>query len=283
MKISIVTTVKNGERYLRDCILSVLNQKAEVHLEYLIVDGGSDDGSGSVIKETQELVSSGLLGNGMLSTDLKAFFNTDNSMYEGLGYGLKRVTGDVILYLNSDDILQNDAFRKIKTVFEKYHDVHWVTGYPNQIDESGRVFYKNLPWRYRTDFVLKGYYGTRLPFIQQESCFWKRSLLEGMDWEKFEEFNLAGDQYLWVYFAQQTELRILPEIIGSHRTHGDQLTHKYRESYFVEYRSIIDAIVADKKPDLRGLERYQVLADRLRWLIPDSIKRVIANHYLKFG
>jgi hypothetical protein len=104
-------------------------------------------------------------------------------------------------------------------------------------------------------------------------------LHDQIDWEVLRKFKLAGDQYLWSRFARKAELHIVPEFIGSHRSHGNQLSHQFRKEYFTEYaeltgkKSSLWARLSDWHP--------QVLWDKARWLMPDGMKRIMAGHYLK--
>lgn len=278
MKISIVTTVKNGDAFLRECMRSVLRQQADVQLEYIVVDGGSGDRSIAIIKEMQMLVHSGTEGSGVLDVEMHTFFINDRSMYEGLAFGLKKVTGEAVMYINSDDVLQPGAMQHICDIFTKYPKVDWVTGYANQINAGGSMIYRNLPWRYRRPFIEKGIYGRSLPFIQQESCFWREKLHRSIDWGRLSTLKLAGDQYLWMVFAGESELHILPEYIGSHRSHGDQLSHHFRDEYYREF-----ALLAGERKS--GEESWKMkmrmVADRICWWLPARVKRLLTNRYLK--
>ena len=102
MKISIVTISYNQEKYLRECIESILNQK-DCELEYIVVDPGSTDGS-------RELIES--YGDRILHV-----FERDNGPADGLNKGFAKATGDIYGFINSDDYLLPQALHHISQFF----------------------------------------------------------------------------------------------------------------------------------------------------------------------
>ena len=94
MKVSIITVVFNGEKYLEDCIQSVLNQDYK-NIEYIVIDGSSADKTLSIIERYRN--------------QIHYFISeTDNGMYDALNKGIKIATGDIIGILNADDMLASD-------------------------------------------------------------------------------------------------------------------------------------------------------------------------------
>ena len=87
--ISIITVVYNNEKDIRNAIESVLDQNYE-YIEYIVIDGGSDDGTIDVINEYRDHIS--------------VFISeTDNGIYDALNKGVLRASGDVVAILHSDD------------------------------------------------------------------------------------------------------------------------------------------------------------------------------------
>lgn len=108
MKVSIITPVFNNVNTVEHCIKSVLSQSFN-NIEYIIVDGGSTDGTLDIIKKYQNRVS---------------FFisEPDNGIYDALNKGLKLATGDIIGILHSDDFYDNDeVVRKVASFFETHN------------------------------------------------------------------------------------------------------------------------------------------------------------------
>lgn len=94
LKISIVTVVLNNKDYIEDCIQSVISQTYPF-VEYIIMDGGSTDGTLDVIKKYRE--------------DIAIFISeSDEGIYDAMNKGIKAATGDIIGILNSDDVYAGD-------------------------------------------------------------------------------------------------------------------------------------------------------------------------------
>ena len=94
LKVSIITVVLNNEDVLADAIASVVNQSYK-NIEYIIVDGGSTDGSLNIIGQFKEQIT--------------CFISEpDKGIYDAMNKGLSLASGDVIGYLNADDIYANN-------------------------------------------------------------------------------------------------------------------------------------------------------------------------------
>ena len=109
MKISLITACYNSEATIRTAIESVLSQKG-VDVEYIVVDGGSKDGTVEIIKEYSAR-----------STRLtfKWISERDRGMYDAINKGIKMATGDVVGILNADDVLASDeTLAHIASAFE---------------------------------------------------------------------------------------------------------------------------------------------------------------------
>lgn len=136
MKVTIITVTYNSEKYLEDCIRSVLSQDY-TDLEYIIIDGKSSDGTLSIIKKYESQISHWIS-------------ETDRGMYDAINKGMAIATGDVVGILNSDDILaSDDVVRKIAEAFQQqqtdtiYGDLEYVD--PNDLNKIYRVW-KGKPY-----------------------------------------------------------------------------------------------------------------------------------------
>jgi glycosyltransferase involved in cell wall biosynthesis len=111
MKISLITACYNSATTIRSCIDSVLEQQG-IDLEYIVVDGGSKDGTVDIIKECST--------RSACSTWFKYISEPDRGMYDAINKGIKMATGDVVGILNADDILAADnTLATIAEVFSR--------------------------------------------------------------------------------------------------------------------------------------------------------------------
>jgi glycosyltransferase len=108
MTVSIITIVYNNAKYIRDAIKSVLSQDYQ-SIEFIVIDGGSKDGTIEIIKEYQEQISYFLS-------------ESDNGIYDALNKGIAHSTGDVIGFLHSDDVFSNGAV--ISTLAREFSRLH---------------------------------------------------------------------------------------------------------------------------------------------------------------
>lgn len=226
-KISTVTVVTPcldaGDRLLATAA-SVVGQRAvgtgRVRLQYLVCDGGSQDGSPERLRRE-------------LGDAVQIRSERDRGMYEALAKGLRRAEGDVVSYLNAGDVYHPSAFDVVADVMEE-HAIRWLTGMSVLCNERLDLTSALVPFRYRRDLLAKGLYGRRLPFLQQESTFWARSLLTAVDLDALASFRYAGDYYLWRCFAREEELAVVASYLGGFTAHEGQLSARYRPAYWEE-------------------------------------------------
>lgn len=169
-KVSIVTPSYNQGRFLERTILSVLNQ-GYPNLEYIIIDGGSTDNSVEIIKKYE---------------DQLAYWvsEPDRGQSDAINKGFRRATGEILAWLNSDDIYRPGALFKVAAYFRQHPEIRCVSGDIVMIDQTGKVLYarKVIPFQFRMAL-----YGGCL--VPQPSTFFTRGALE-----KTEELD-TGLQY----------------------------------------------------------------------------------------
>ena len=209
--VSIITPTYNSEEYLEQNIQSIMNQNYE-NIEHIIVDGGSTDGTIKIIEKFEA------------DYDLKWISEPDNGMYDAIEKGFDMASGNIYAWLNSDDMYLPWAV-DIAVEHLTEDGVEWITGHPAHWNEDGVLHYVN-PLRpyFRRKWIKKGWYhGGALGWMQQESMFWTDEL-----WNKKGGFpddaKLAGDYYLWMKFAEMSDLKQVGTVISGFREHDDQLT-----------------------------------------------------------
>jgi cellulose synthase/poly-beta-1,6-N-acetylglucosamine synthase-like glycosyltransferase len=227
--ISLVTPSYNQAEYLEHALRSVLEQEYP-NLEYIVMDGGSDDGSPSIIER--------------FGSDL-AYWQSepDQGMYDALNRGFARSTGEIMGWLNSDDLHFPWTLHVVGSIFHHLPSVDWITTLRRGWgDRTGVVGVNSMRGFAREAFRQGRYGGWKNPllkygYIQQESTFWRRSL-----WEASEGLSLtcgdAADFDLWCQFYKRSDLHGVNVPLGIFRQHADQKTAD-KSSYQTECKEIL--------------------------------------------
>lgn len=229
-KITVVTPSYNQAPYLEACIQSVLNQ-GYPNLEYIIMDGGSTDGSVEIIKKYE--------------THL-AYWQSqpDGGQYRAVQDGFARSTGEIMTWLNSDDQYFPDAFEVAAAVFSERPDIEWLTGRVVNFSEDGSVklIREDIPLWCRARYLKKDY---RSPYLQQEGTFWRRSLWEKAGSCMRTDLHLAGDLELWTRFFRHGDLHTLDAALAGYRLQPNRKIASLLERYHQEADRILDQESAD--------------------------------------
>lgn len=203
--ISIVTPSFNQGPFLEKTLMSVLAQNYP-HLEFIIQDGGSIDNSISIIERFQHQLA---------HWESKK----DNGQSHALNLGFQHATGEIMAYLNSDDLLLSGALHYVANYFLNHPEVDVVYGHRiviNQSDfEIGRWI---LPKH--DDKAL-----TWADFIPQETLFWRRRIWNKIGGRMDESFKFAMDWDLLLRFREADAKFVrLPRFLGAFRIHPSQKT-----------------------------------------------------------
>ncbi|WP_165605798.1 glycosyltransferase family 2 protein [Flavivirga aquatica] len=221
-KISIITPVYNQVEFIEQTILSVINQDYK-NLEYIIIDGGSNDGTLDIIKKYDKHIT-------------KWISEPDKGMYDAIHKGFMHSTGDIMAWINSDDILMPNAFKHMNAIFNDLPNVNWVQGLNGFIDLKGQLINSFYPKK----FSLLKFLNHEYKFIQQESTFWRRTLWEKAGSEIRRDLKLAGDFELWFRFFKYDKLYTSNLPIGAWRKREGQLSGKQMANYLEEVRLVIN-------------------------------------------
>lgn len=238
-RISIVTPTFNSERFLPQTIESVISQQVD-GLEHIVMDGGSTDGTHAILERYRSRLSQIVIAR-------------DEGQYDAINKGLAVSSGEVMTWLNSDDVYLPLMLNLVVTIFETFPEVEWLTtSKPIVISETGEIVnIQNVLGFSREGFMR----GENLPgvgwpgtiFIQQESTFWRRSLWEKVGGRIDLSYKLAGDFDLWARFFEHAELYALEVPIGCFRRHATQRSALDFAGYIAEARAVLDRIGAQPR------------------------------------
>ena len=197
--VSIITPSYNQAPYLEQTIRSVLIQDYP-NLEYIVVDGGSTDGSVAIIQKYA----------GHLDWWES---EPDSGQAEAINKGFARANGEIVAWLNSDDLYLPNAIAKAVTELQDHPEVGMVYGNAVTIDQDGRPL---------NDLVF-GDWGLEelasFEIICQPAVFMRREALELVGYLD-RSFHFLLDHHLWLRIAQQAKIRHVPKVWAFARHHA---------------------------------------------------------------
>ena len=205
---AIVTPCLNAYGFIRETIESVIYQRGEFHIDYLVVDGGSQDGTVRLLDEVRDRVQSARFEACNLGVRFRFMSEPDRGMYDALAKGMRNVDGDYFAYINADDIYLPNAFESVRSVFAEHAGVYWITGTSTWLNENGSIVRSLLPVPYRRSYIQRGIYGTLLPHVQQESTFWRSELNAELDASELAAWALEAG------LRQALYRRLRPAVAG---------------------------------------------------------------------
>jgi glycosyltransferase involved in cell wall biosynthesis len=197
--VSIVTPSFNQAPFLEATIQSVLEQDYP-RLEYIIVDGGSTDGSLELIQKYA----------GRLAWWVS---EKDSGQTDALNKGFARASGGILAWLNSDDTYRPGALRAAASYLVGHPQVGLVYGDANFIDEAGRVIGRFAAAQTDLRRLKQGYV-----HIPQQAAFFRGDLWRAVG-PLDPSFYFAMDYDLWVRLAGRAQIKYLPQTWANFRLH----------------------------------------------------------------
>ena len=224
MKISIITPSFNQFNFLKETVESIHSQNidTDIVIEHVIVDGGSTDGTVEYLKALDDKVV-------WLS-------EKDKGQADAVNKGIRMATGEIIGWLNSDDLYLPGALHTVAEYFEQNPDCSWVYGRCRIIDKDGTerwkwiTRYKNARLRkFTMDKLL------RENFISQPAVFFRKELFAEAGPLDLT-LHYAMDYDLWLRFARLAVPGVLHKDLASFRRHGSSKSETgYRDQFYEQY------------------------------------------------
>jgi len=227
MKISIITAVYNNKKTIKDAIESVINQTHN-NIEYIIIDGGSDDGTVDIVKSYGEKID-------------KFISEKDGGIYDALNKGLKIATGDAIGFMHSDDIyVDNTIIKKISKEFKNYNldGIYGNLVYINKNNTSKTVRYWKSE-KFDKRLLKKGW----MP--PHPTLFLKKKIYD--KYGNFDTtFRIAADyDFILRIFQKNLNIKYLPTVFYKMRMGGAS-------------NQSIKNIILKSKEDLKALKKNNI-------------------------
>ncbi|MHB8580427.1 MAG: glycosyltransferase family 2 protein [Ignavibacteriaceae bacterium] len=254
MKISIITPSLNQGKFLERTIQSVLSQNVE-KLEYILIDGGSIDNTIDIIKKYQNYLAYWIS-------------EKDKGQSNAFNKGLDVASGDIIGWINSDDIYYDGAFSESVKIFNESPSVDVVFGDYNFIDEHDNIIKtrKEIPFDYNIYLWTKDCYHANCAAFFRRQCFervgkLREDLHYGMDYEFYLRLGKINCQF-----------KHTPKILGAYRYH----TSSKSVAQLPEMKKEGERIYREYCSDIPGIEKtvntYYYRAKRI-------IKKIMRGSY----
>ncbi|MCB0196129.1 MAG: glycosyltransferase [Anaerolineae bacterium] len=216
--ISIITPSFNQDAYIEATIQSVLAQNYP-NLEHLIIDGGSTDGTVKILQKYESVV--------------QWVSEPDTGQANAINKGFKKSTGEIVGWLNSDDIYMPGAFHRVAKFFNDHPNIDIIYGDYQLIDQNSNVLLRKQEIPFDYNILLYG-----LDYISQPTTFFRRSVFErsgyldeslhyGLDWEYW--LRLANDGCQFAH---------LPFYLAATRWHTDAKTLVAPPEMYAEHEAI---------------------------------------------
>ncbi len=202
-KISIIMPSFNHERFIARAIGSVLSQQGDFQLELIVVDGGSTDSTAEILKGYGDAI--------------RWVSEPDDGQADALNKGLAMAGGDIIGWLNSDDVYEAGALSAVVDVFDAEGDTQWLYGKVRVIDSEDREIrrwitdYKNCRMRRFSQGRL-----LEENWISQMGVFWRRGAGEQVG-EFRKDLHYCMDYNYWLRLGRRWEGRFVDRYLAAFR------------------------------------------------------------------
>jgi glycosyltransferase involved in cell wall biosynthesis len=220
LRISIVTPSLNQGPFIERTLRSVLDQRGDFELEYLVYDGGSADGTREILARHADRV--------------RTVIEPDTGQANAVNKGLRAATGDVVGWVNSDDLLLPGALARVADAFRARPELQWLHGRCEIVDEDDRPIRRWLA-AYK-DFRCRRYTREALlveNFVSQMTVFWRRPLQDRVGLLD-EALRYTFDYDLWLRFSGVAPPLFLDQKLAAFRWYARSKSGADFERQFAE-------------------------------------------------
>ena len=270
--VSIITPSYNQVKFLEDTIRSVICQDYP-HMEYIVIDGGSTDGSINIIHRYEKKLAYWIS-------------EPDKGQSNAINKGFAQAKGSIYAWLNSDDLLAPSAVRIAVHYLTQNTGIGLVYGDRLHIDSKGNVVGINICPSHDINMFRRNF------TLPQETVFFKREVFEkvgGID----ESLKFSMDFDFWCKMEQITEMHHIPAFLGCFREHGtaksitfhdsqNTSSEEYREEHAkIFYRHFKKSLPSSRQMKLYRLKRHinVLFQQRSKWYQKEikTIRKIITD------
>jgi len=218
-RISIITPSYNQAEFIERTIESVLSQ-GYPDLDYIVVDGGSTDSTVEILKRYEG--------------SLRWVSEKDRGQSDAINKGISMATGDVIAYLNSDDVYEPGALKKVADYFTSHPEKMWLTGKCRIIDVNDREM-RGAITGYKNFFLARYSYNILLVtnFISQPATFIRKELFD--EYGLFDvDHHRVMDYDFWLRVGRKHAPGFIDDYLAGFRVYLQSKTSSSFKDTFVQ-------------------------------------------------
>jgi glycosyltransferase involved in cell wall biosynthesis len=225
--VSIITPSYNQVCYLEATIRSVLEQ-GYPNIEYIVIDGGSTDGSVDILERYSPQVSLWLS-------------EIDTGQAHAINKGIERSHGSILGWLNSDDILIPNTVSRAVNVFRQHLEIDVVYGRLERIDEDGNLVQTPALPKDKVEFSKEKILGECI--VNQPGSFWRREIMDKAGRLDIG-LRFVMDYEYWIRLAMNgARFKRLPEVVARFRLNPDSKTVSQSAAMAQEQLKVLDKLV----------------------------------------
>ena len=266
--VSIVTSSYNQAQFIEEAILSVIAQTYP-NIEHIVIDGCSTDGTLDILKKYDDR--------------LVCISEPDKGQYDAMNKGFKMAKGDILTWLNTDDILfSDDVVASVVNYFNNLPEVDIVYGDHVVIDERGKTLWKRKEIEFDPYVMLYG-----VDFIVPAAFFRRRVLDRIGFFDTSPQCSSTGDYEFWLRAMNDgtIKFKLLPKYLFGHRYQRNCMTVKQHEKMHEQVARLRAKYAKTSNSNLLlllrliNVIRWQWLKLKQRHTIDNLLMSYISHHF----
>lgn len=253
--VSIITPSYNQGRFIRKTIESVLNQDYEF-IEYIIVDGGSDDNTLEVLEEYKNRIT--------------IISEPDKGQSDAINKGFRMAKGEIVAWLNSDDVYEKGCISRVVREFQKNRNIALVYGDGYILDEAG---WKIKKFEHTQEFDLWKLVNF-WDYIMQPATFFSKEYLRQVGYLDID-LHYCMDWDLWIKLANVGEVQYIEECLACSREYSETKTSTGGKKRLKEIEYLLRAYSGKKVP--LGVFSYRASSLFIKYADKKSLSKFLGT------
>lgn len=222
-KISVVTPSFNQGEFIEETIKSVINQSYS-NFELIIIDGGSTDKTIDILKEYDKYITYWIS-------------EPDEGQTHAINKGFKKASGDLVAWMNSDDVFIQGSFKMVAEKYLNYPDVDVYYADKYHLDDNGNFIRTQKYFPY----YIHSFLNDKMNICNQ-ACFWKKSVFDEIGYlDESIQFAMDMDFFIRMGASDGIVLKHFPEYWGSQRYYAGTKTSDTKWNKLLEEEKTVIA------------------------------------------